>query len=573
LAYRILAASFVALLTSDLAFSGAILNGSYAIGSLITAGWPLFSILGATAALHPSMAHVNQPHTEGQHRLTKARVIFLAGGMLSVSIVHTLIEHTYSGRALEVFVVTAVLFGLLSARLLEFQQERKLYEQKLAHQALHDPLTDLANSALFRDRVAHLLQRRESSARSFALYFLDLDDFKTINDELGHAAGDELLCGVGERLTKTMRSEDTVARMGGDEFAILAERGSGSDDWHERLARRILDTTKLPYEVAGKLILMRASLGVVLHDGATQGTQINDLLRDADMAMYTAKAHGKGRFELFDEAMQIGARDRIAVESEMILGIERGEFVAFYQPIVSMSDGVVRASEALVRWNHPTRGLLAPGEFMDIAEETGLIVPLGRQVLAEACNHLAECKTHAASPLGLRMHVNVSVAQLHDVGLKAHLKRLLAENAIDPCDLVLEITETTLIHDIEGMAEVLKDLKEIGIRIAIDDFGTGYSSLSRLRHFPIDILKIDKAFVDGITHGPEDAAVVGALITLARGLNMEIVAEGVERADQLKELHRMGCAFAQGYLLGRPSPAEHFVDGSSSLEPERFIRV
>jgi EAL domain-containing protein (putative c-di-GMP-specific phosphodiesterase class I) len=254
--------------------------------------------------------------------------------------------------------------------------------------------------------------------------------------------------------------------------------------------------------------------------------------------------------------MQMGSRDRVELESQLRLGIERDEFEVFYQPIVALSDGKVRASEGLVRWHHPELGLLPPAEFIGIAEETGLIVPLGRLVLAQACRQLAEWKSRPASPFGFAMHVNVSVRQLRDPGLRVDLERLIIHHAIHPSDLVLEITETALVHDIDVMETELKALKEVGVRIAIDDFGTGYSSLVHLRRFPIDILKIDKSFIDGITRGSEDAAIGKAVIKLARALNIQTVAEGVERADQQVELRRIGCDFAQGFLFGRPSPGD-----------------
>ncbi|MEA2499664.1 MAG: hypothetical protein QOH26_2069 [Actinomycetota bacterium] len=573
LAYRLLAASFVSLLASDLAFTSSILGGYYTAGSLITAGWPLFSILGATAALHPSMTQINTPDVGRPRGLTRIRILLLAATMISLPVVDFVTNSSLHTHPIILIAVTTILFGLLAARLMSFQRDQKVYELRLAHQAFHDPLTGLANSALFRDRISHLLRRRERSVRNFALYFLDLDDFKAINDELGHAAGDELLRGVGERLVGVMRAEDTVARLGGDEFAVLAERWNGSDNWHEVLARRILETTRLPYEVNGRLIMVRASLGVVLHDDLIQDVQIDDLLRDADVAMYSAKAHGKSRFALFEEGMHNGSQDRSALENEIMLGIARGEFVPFYQPIVSLSDGRLRASEALVRWNHPERGLLPPSEFIDIAEASGLIVPLGRQVLAYACEQLARWKASSAELHGLRMHVNVSVRQLNDPELKADLERLIAQYAIDPSDLVLEITETSLVHDIDVATELLKGLKEVGVLIAIDDFGTGYSSLVHLRRFPIDILKIDKSFVDGITRGPEDAAIVEAVVTLARELNMDTVAEGVETIEQLNELRRMRCLFAQGYLLGRPKPGDAGAEGIAMSEPDLLISL
>jgi EAL domain-containing protein (putative c-di-GMP-specific phosphodiesterase class I) len=309
----------------------------------------------------------------------------------------------------------------------------------------------------------------------------------------------------------------------------------------------------LPFEVAGKLIFVRASIGVMLDNGLGQNVDV--LLCDADVAMYTAKAQGKNRFAMFNEGMQMGGA-RVALESELQLGIERKEFEVYYQPIVSLSDGTTHAVEALVRWRHPELGLLPPGEFIGVAEETGLIVPLGRLVLAQACDQLAEWKSRPATPPGFAMHVNVSVRQLRDPGLKAELERLIDHCGIHASDLVLEITETALVHDMDIMETRVMELKDIGVRIAIDDFGTGYSSLVHLRRFPIDILKIDKTFIDGITRGSEDAAIVEAVIKLARVLKIDTVAEGVERADQQTELRRMGCKYAQGYLFGRPKPGD-----------------
>jgi diguanylate cyclase (GGDEF)-like protein/PAS domain S-box-containing protein len=434
--------------------------------------------------------------------------------------------------------------------------DRKAYEGQLLTQALHDPLTSLANRDLFRDRVEHLLARRNRSDGKSAVFFLDLDDFKTVNDGLGHAAGDALLIEVGKRISGVVREGDTVARLGGDEFAVLADAIDEASGWHERLAHRMLGAMGLPFEVSGRLIFVRASIGIMLDDGTM--SDADEFLRAADVAMYTAKAHGKGRYELFDAGMQMGILDRVTIEADLREGIAQRQFEVHYQPIVSLADGTLAGAEALVRWRHPDKGLLPPVEFIGVAEETGLIVPLGNLVLEQACGQLAEWRDGGAIGPDFSMSINVSVRQLQAPGLAEELMRLINDLSIDPGQLVLEITETALVNDIDLVEARIFELKATGVRIAIDDFGTGYSSLVHLRRFPIDVLKIDKSFIDGVTRGSEDSAITHAILKMADAFGIKTVAEGVERAEQQTKLRRMGCKLAQGFLFGHPVPADQW---------------
>ena len=437
--------------------------------------------------------------------------------------------------------------------------DRKAYEAHLLRQALHDPLTGLANRELFQDRVSHLLARRDRSAGASGVFFIDLDDFKTVNDGLGHAAGDALLIEVGKRIAGVVRPGDTVARLGGDEFAVLVESMEEDAGWHEQLAHRILGAMGLPFEIAGRLIFVRASIGIVLDDGSIGDS--SEFLRNADVAMYSAKAHGKGRYELFDERMQMKALDRVSIEAELREAIPQEQFEVHYQPIVSLVDGALAGAEALVRWQHPDRGLLPPAEFIGVAEETGLIVPLGKLVLEQACRQLAEWRLGGAVGPEFCMSINVSVRQLQTPGLADELRRLIDELSIDPSQLLLEITETALVHDIDFIEKRISELKATGVQIAIDDFGTGYSSLVHLQRFPVDVVKIDKSFIDGVTRGSEDAAITQAVLKMANAFGIKTIAEGVERVEQQTKLRRMGCKLAQGYLFGKPAPAAQWSAG------------
>ncbi|HET7677222.1 MAG TPA: EAL domain-containing protein [Candidatus Limnocylindrales bacterium] len=430
-------------------------------------------------------------------------------------------------------------------------ENARLYEQ-LRHQALHDPLTGLANRALFRDRVGHALARTAREDSQVGVLFLDLDDFKTVNDGLGHAAGDQLLSRVAGRLLEAVRPGDTVARLGGDEFAVLLEMVPGPQE-ALAVAERVLEALSPPLEIGGVVCQPRGSVGIAVGSGSTH--QIEDLLANADFAMYQAKSMGKGRSQLFEPAMRDVAINRVAITSELRRAFERHEFAVFYQPIHDLRSRSVVGVEALVRWDHPTRGLLLPDQFIGIAEESGLIVSIGRWVLEQACRQVRAWQIELGRP-ELLLNVNVSPRQLQQTSIVEDVRRSLQRSGLPPGTLTLEITESLLVRDETAVHLRLGELKALGVRIAIDDFGTGYSSLSYLQRFPIDVLKIDRAFIEGLGRGEEAQALVRSILDIARTLKLESIAEGVERADQRPVLEALDVSLAQGFLFDRPYSAE-----------------
>ncbi|MBV8952342.1 MAG: EAL domain-containing protein, partial [Actinobacteria bacterium] len=429
--------------------------------------------------------------------------------------------------------------------------ERNMLERQLRHQAFHDSLTGLANRALFADRVSHAVSRRTAAARTVAVVMLDLDGFKTINDSLGHSAGDALLLAVARRLRECIRASDTAARLGGDEFAILIEDVTDTDLVESRI-ELLMTSLSAPFEVGDTSIIVTASAGIAFGQSA-DGPE--ELLRNADTAMYRAKADGKGCVRVYEPTMHDAARARLEIERELRDAIARNELVVYFQPAIVLDTGRVTGFEALVRWQHPTRGLLSPAEFIPVAEEAGLIAGIGRFVLAEAATQAREW--HEAFPdARLSVSVNLSAAQFGDGRIVDEVAIVLAGAAIDPTLLTLEITETAVMRNSDAAIQSLHRLRGLGVRLAIDDFGTGYSSLSYLRTLPVDTVKIDKSFVDGITRDRHARGVVDAILALARTLGLETVAEGVERAEQAAALHALGCQQAQGFYYSTPMPPE-----------------
>ncbi|MEY2451007.1 MAG: hypothetical protein QOD92_581 [Acidimicrobiaceae bacterium] len=433
--------------------------------------------------------------------------------------------------------------------------ERKQAEAALEHQALHDSLTGLPNRLLFLDRLDHAMTRahRDSQAAPSVL-FLDLDRFKLVNDGMGHDAGDELLAAVAARLRTALRPGDTIARFGGDEFVLLIESVTDRAQ-AEEIANRVLDCFEQPFRVDGEDLLVSASVGVAMFDPAHTAAE---LVRDADAAMYRAKAQGRGRMQMFDAATREHELQRVHTENALRTALEQDELRVFYQPIFRLRDLRAVGVEALVRWQHPTRGLLAPSEFIDVAEDSGLIVPLGAWVLAESCRQVVEWNREFPTADALSLSVNLSARQLGEPSLVDTVATTLRDAGIDPSrvDIWLEVTETLVLRDPEIAAARLAELRALGVRLAVDDFGTGYSSLSYLRRFPVSALKIDRAFVAGLGHSAEDEAIVVAVVRLAHALGLQVVAEGVESEVQLTRLQEIGCDFAQGFLLQVPLPAD-----------------
>ncbi|HZI20276.1 MAG TPA: EAL domain-containing protein [Pyrinomonadaceae bacterium] len=428
--------------------------------------------------------------------------------------------------------------------------DRKLAEQQLHHDAFHDALTGLPNRALFMDHlklaVARSLRRDKEM---FAVLYLDLDRFKIINDSLGHTIGDQLLVGIAERLQKNLRPGDTVARLGGDEFTILIE-----DITEEKeavaVAERIQKELSVPFILSGREVFTTVSMGIA--PSSTGYERAEDILRDADTAMYRAKSLGKARYEIFDKAMHARAINILQMETDMRRALEREEFLLYYQPIVSLEDFRLRGFEALVRWQHPERGFISPIDFIPVAEETGMIIPLGEWVLQEACRQMRRWQTCFPLDHPLFISVNLSSKQFSQNTLISVVADILKESGVKPQTVKLEITESVVMENIETATGMLQELREIGVQLAIDDFGTGYSSLSYLHRFPIDTLKIDRSFVTRMTDNTENAEIVRTIVVLAQNLGMDVVAEGVETNEQLALLQKLGCENGQGYYFSKP---------------------
>jgi diguanylate cyclase (GGDEF)-like protein len=458
------------------------------------------------------------------------------------------IDHAFGQWLLVVAIM--IVFVLLVARIAQLLYRSDIAharaEQRLSHQAFHDALTDLPNRRLFIERLSAAMEQGVATGSSTAVLFVDLDLFKIINDSLGHVVGDQLLIAAGRRISRCLQSGEMVARLSGDEFTVLVA-GPAVRDRVIPLAQRIKQAFDLPFTVGLHEVFTSVSIGIACGEGEDSAL---DLVRHADIAMHRAKARGKARWEIFDPEMDLAVRHRLGIETGLRKALGRGELCVYYQPEVEIETGRLVGMEALVRWQHPERGLISPSEFIAVAEETGLIVPVGRWVLQEACRQAKEWQTRRDVPL--MVSVNLSGKHLQQASLVDEVRDVIEKTGIDPGCLILEITETVAMAGAETTIEIMTKLKALGVLLAIDDFGTGFSSLAYLKRFPVDLLKIDKSFVDGVALRGHDTAIVEAIIALGHALGLRVIAEGVERLDQLVQLRSLGSELGQGYYFGRP---------------------
>jgi diguanylate cyclase len=557
---RFLIAAVIAFLLADFPYAALVLAGTYQTGQLVDGGWLLGAAFWGVAALHPSMRYVADPVEASEIRFSAWRLLLLAGASLMAPAV--LVIQGIRGTPIDIPVIATgciVLFLLVIARLggvvsdlRATLQQRKVLEAELERRALHDPLTGLANRVLFRDRLQHALARR---GQQVAVLFLDIDDFKTVNDTAGHGAGDAVLISVAETLRRTVRPADTVARLGGDEFAVLMD---DSPDIYAAglVAGRLIEALAVPAAVAGASRTVGASIGISL--GSGESSNAADLMRDADIAMYVAKGKGKGRFTVFEADTHEAVVRGLELRGDMERAIEEKQFELYYQPVVHLASGAAVGVETLVRWRHPTRGLLQPVDFIPLAETTGAIVPLGKWILEQACR---EASRWAGVTDGGKdgagadrfMGVNLSALQLVQPGFADMVAGVLASSGFPAGRLLFELTETTRLDQEAGSAN-LAQLEAMGIRLAIDDFGTGWASFSQLSRIPFDIVKIDRSFVAQLSTGSRAELLISGIVDMARRLGISVIAEGIEDEAQRVRLQKLGCTYGQGFHLARPMP-------------------
>ncbi|CAJ0712545.1 diguanylate cyclase (GGDEF)-like protein [Ralstonia sp. GP73] len=487
---------------------------------------------GMSAAAFPLGSVCGAAHTGASAEWLALVIIIVTLAVLAIALIISVLDLRMEAR-------TALLANSLAAA-----------NKELAYLALHDNLTKLSNRVLLEDRLTQAIRTAEREKHRFALMFMDLDGFKAVNDVYGHHVGDLLLIDVAQRIGARVRQQDTVARVGGDEFVVLAYVDDPEDAG--TLANALLEVVREPFMAGGHELRVSTSIGIAIYPG--DGGNQHDLLTNADAAMYHAKGLGRNAYSFFEPSMNADVHQQLQLVQDLRRAVERHELVLHYQPKFNAPNGPIMGVEALVRWQHPQRGLVPADEFIPLAEKTGLIVPLGAWVLDEACRQMAQWQREGHS--GWSVAVNLSALQFGHAALIDSVRDTLARHALDPRSLTLEITESTAMRDVDASLQILQRLDAMGVRISIDDFGTGYSSLLYLKRLPASELKIDRGFVRDLAHDTEDAAIVSAIVALGQTLNLRIVAEGVETAEQQAFLTRLGCHSLQGYLLGRPMTAE-----------------
>ncbi len=547
--FMLMCGGLVSLIVADVIYGILSAAATFQTGGFADAFWLGFYALIGASALHPSMAEEIEARDNSTGTITRTRLAVLFLVVLTVPVIDIIWGEPFD----KVFTTTAsmLMFTLVLFRLMGLMAVVQVKEQQARHDATHDSLTGLANRALFGERVENFVNQRKDGVVS--VLFVDLDDFKFINDSLGHQVGDELLVAVAARLQSCVRDVDLVARLSGDEFAVLLESAVDRQD-AVAVAQRVQDSLEAPVIIDEREITISASVGIAV-ERRSNIERAETILRAADTAMYRAKHKGKGRFEFFEQGMHLEAIERLDLKTDLQVALERGQFELNYQPIVDMSNEKVHGVEALIRWNHPTRGYVMPDRFIQLAEQTGQIVPIGRWVLNEACNQIMRWRKDHPDTAPKTIAVNLSVRQLHDPKLLEDVADALGASGLEPEALTLEITESMLIEETDRGSRALDQLKAMKVKVAIDDFGTGYSSLSYLKRFPVDTIKIDKSFVAEMETSSTSAALVKAVVDLAHNLGVATVAEGVENSDQKAKIHELGCTYGQGYLFARPLTA------------------
>ena len=544
-AYALLTAGLCSLLVADTIYGVLNSAGTFQTGGFADLFWLGFYVLVGAAALQPPMPDYVQVRGPSSSQLSRSRLTMLCLMTLAVPT----IDLVWGGPADKTLtaLTSMLMFVLVLGRLAGLMGVVLRSEQR----ARLDTLTGLANRLLFDEHVAQSVARGGDGVIS--VLFVDLDDFKVVNDSIGHQAGDDLLIAVAERLRSCVRSEDLVARLSGDEFAVLLE--SAVDKAHAiAVVRRLQEQMRMPVVVGGREVLISASVGLVVEPRALV-ERPQALLQAADVAMYRAKSKGKGRFEIFDHEMYKEQLEILDLKGDLAVALERGQFEVFYQPIVNMGDERIVSIESLIRWHHPTRGLVTPDRFISLAEQTGLIVPIGRWVLREACQQLSRWQRQMPRTAPRTVSVNLSARQLHDPDLVKDVMSAIADSGLNPWQLTLELTESMMIDEFERASRVLEQLRASRVQIAIDDFGTGFSSLSYLRRLPVDIIKIDRSFVAEMRNSTTAEALVRMVIDLAKVLDLRTVAEGIEDEAQAEQLSTLLCDEGQGYFFARPQPA------------------
>jgi diguanylate cyclase len=561
-ALKLLVAGAGGLLLADVAYGTIQLNGTWAVGGPTDFGWILFYVCWGAAALHPSMRELTTPQVARQRQLTVSSLVVLSALALVAPglLVWRSLTNSHDPDTAVISCVAALEFMLVLGRLISMARSQ------WRDQALHDALTGLANRALFKDRVDHALSRRKSVRQDVGVLLLDVDDFKYVNDTLGHGAGDELLVQLAARIVGCLDEGDTAARLGGDEFGICIE--SGGDPANLALvAQRLLDAMLLPFRLDGHDVNVRVSIGVT--GAGRQLAVAGDMLREADLALYAAKNAGKASFCFFEPSLHQAVVTRLERRAAFEQAIERGELRLHYQPVVTLDGQWLVGAEALVRWEHPTEGLVPPAEFIPLAEESGLVIPMGQWVLEQACADLAQWRQEPGfSDRPFRLSVNVSARQLQSPDFLACVDAVIERYQVPPAALMLEITESLLLQESLEVMVRLDALRDRGVLLALDDFGTGYSSLSYLRRFPIQVLKIDRSFVRGMDGDGERQSILKAISALAGSLGLQVVAEGIEQDSEAVQLLDMGFQYGQGYLFGKPGPAETLLGRLRSRKAE-----